>query len=352
MFSRIQILFNTLFLNSRKHFFLFFWIQTFFFHLFCQDIHFSNYFAFPLSLSPSYAGMFEGDYRAGAGYRQQWRTVPVNYKTLSGWGDMKIQGPFRSEKKFLSCGIVFYNDKAGDLRYGFTQVQIPLSFHYAVDSSLHFSAGISAGITQTGFDPSKMTTDSQFDGYYFNAQLLPQENFVYTRYNTFQSSAGLGVMYIPDLKHKVHAHLAVHQPNNPLLSFQESFLNYVDPRFTIVAGYTYTPSNSRMNYQAEILIQQQGKYKEWIPRLMMQYFLQPLRNESFSAGISSRLRDAVMLHAGYTYRTWATGISYDFNLSDFRKATSSRGAWEIFLIKTFSSSYVPLIRKKPCPVFL
>lgn len=317
-----------------------------------QDIHFTNYSAFPMNLSPSYTGFFEEDVRCGAGYRQQWRVVPVNYRTLSGWGDINFRSLFSDEKKYLSAGVVFNNDKAGDLRYGSTQFLVPVAFHLKTDSGWHFSAGMGLGVVQTGFDASRMTTDSQFDGYQYNGQLLTGEHFQFNQFYSFLWNFGAGLFFNKFKPHSAALHVALHHPHNPKISFQEGRLNYVDPRFTFVPSYTFQPRNAGFNLQSEFLIQVQGKYKEWIPKAGMQYFLQPAMNQSLLFHVSSRLRDAVMLHASYTYKSWYAGVSYDLNLSRFRIATSGRGAWEVFVIKTFRYSYTPLIRKKPCPVFI
>jgi type IX secretion system PorP/SprF family membrane protein len=317
-----------------------------------QDIHFTNYSAFPLNLSPSYVGFLDEDVRCGAGYRQQWRVVPVNYRTLSGWGDLKIRTLFTDEKKYVSAGVVFNNDKAGDLRYGSTQFLIPIAFHLKTDSGWHFSTGMGFGVVQTGFDASRITTDSQFDGYQYNTQLLNGETFQYNQFYSIMWNFGAGVLFNKFKHHTAALHLALHHPHNPKISFQEGRLNYVDPRFTFIPSYTFQPRNTNFNLQTEFLIQFQGKYKEWVPKTGVQYFLQPAMNQSLLFHVSTRLRDAVMLHASYTIKSWYAGISYDLNLSQFRVATSGRGAWEVFVIKTFRNSYTPLIRKKPCPVFI
>ncbi|MCX8080691.1 MAG: PorP/SprF family type IX secretion system membrane protein [Bacteroidia bacterium] len=317
-----------------------------------QDIHFTNFSAFPLNLSPSYTGFFDEDYRCGGGYRQQWRTVPVNYRTLSVWGDMNIKTLFADDNKYLSVGVLLNNDRAGDLRYGATQFMVPLAFHFKPDSAWHFSAGTATGLMQTGFDAARMTTDQQFDGYYHNPSLPAGEQFQFNSFYSFLWNLGAGVRYEGHKNHAFMIHLAAHQPHNPKVSFQEKRLNYIDPRLTVVPSYTFLSSNSKANFQAEMLMQFQGKYKEFIPKFGTQYFLQTLTNQSLLFHVSSRLRDALMLHGAYTYKSWYAGISYDLNLSRFRIATSGRGAWEIFVIKTFRSAYVPLIRKKPCPVFM
>jgi hypothetical protein len=46
-----------------------------------QDIHFSQFFEAPLLRNPSLAGIFTGDVRIQAVYRDQWNSVTTAYKT-------------------------------------------------------------------------------------------------------------------------------------------------------------------------------------------------------------------------------------------------------------------------------
>ena len=52
-----------------------------------QDIHFSQYYASPMTVNPAYTGMFNGTYRVGANYRNQWASVSVPYKTFAAYAD-------------------------------------------------------------------------------------------------------------------------------------------------------------------------------------------------------------------------------------------------------------------------
>ena len=77
-----------------------------------QDIHFSQFFNAPYAQSPANIGQFDGDYRAGAIYRQQWRSVTTPYSTFGIGGD----AAHFAGVKGLGLGAWVYNDKAGDSR--------------------------------------------------------------------------------------------------------------------------------------------------------------------------------------------------------------------------------------------
>ena len=48
----------------------------FFISLNAQDIHFSQFYASPLTLNPAMTGFVNGDCRAGVIYRNQWKRKP------------------------------------------------------------------------------------------------------------------------------------------------------------------------------------------------------------------------------------------------------------------------------------
>ena len=50
---------------------------------FAQDVHFSQFFETPLWRNPSLAGIYNGDTRVQAVYRNQWNSVTDAYKTGS-----------------------------------------------------------------------------------------------------------------------------------------------------------------------------------------------------------------------------------------------------------------------------
>src|SRR5688500_19725350 len=68
-----------------------------------QDIHFSQFFEAPLLRNPSLAGIFTGDVRVQAVYRDQWNSVTTAYKTASLNGEYKL--PVCKSDDFLTVGF-------------------------------------------------------------------------------------------------------------------------------------------------------------------------------------------------------------------------------------------------------
>jgi len=71
------------------------YIVSFFLLSFCtdyaQDINFSQFQEIPILRNPALTGVFNGDIRFVAGYRNQWLTVPVNFNTMAASVEYKKQ---------------------------------------------------------------------------------------------------------------------------------------------------------------------------------------------------------------------------------------------------------------------
>ncbi len=79
---------------------------------FAQDIHFTQFDMTPLVINPAFTGMFDGQVRAGAIYRNQWASVTVPYVTYGASVDLPL--PIERNGDYLAGGLQFYKDQAGD----------------------------------------------------------------------------------------------------------------------------------------------------------------------------------------------------------------------------------------------
>jgi hypothetical protein len=82
-----------------------------------QDIHFSQFFEAPLLRNPSLAGIYTGDVRVQAVYRDQWNSVTNAYKTGSLNGEYKM--PVGKGDDFLTLGLQMMYDRAGTVGFTF-----------------------------------------------------------------------------------------------------------------------------------------------------------------------------------------------------------------------------------------
>ena len=114
-----------------------------------QDIHFTLYEMSPLTINPALTGSYEGSFRVGGIFRDQW-SVPLSnsYTTPSVYIDAPLFNGFRKKKgDWIGGGFVFYNDVAGLGDLTRTGYYLSGSYHFALDkkSSKILSIGVQGG---------------------------------------------------------------------------------------------------------------------------------------------------------------------------------------------------------------
>ena len=97
-----------------------------------QDIHFSQFFETPLLRNPALAGIFSGDFRMQAVYRNQWNSVTIPYQTTSLNGEYKL--PVAHGGDFLTIGGEILYDKAGTVALTATSVLPVLNYHKSLSA--------------------------------------------------------------------------------------------------------------------------------------------------------------------------------------------------------------------------
>lgn len=317
-----------------------------------QDIHFSQFNGSLLNLNPALTGFFNGDYRIGAIYRSQWQAVPVPYSTISMSGESRIRAK-STNNNMLGVGLLFNNDKAGDTRYGTTQLYLSGSYIHAAkaDSSLLISFGANVGYCQVGFDYNLMTFDNQYDGLNYNKSTATGERFNWTQTNFADINLGMAAQYILNKKQRFVLASSIHHLTSPTISYQGNDVSKLDLKSSTYVQFT-TPVDLKIDIITELLFNRQGKYNELIPHASLKYYLKKDANQSILGGLSFRAKDAFILRVGYTHKDLQAGMAYDINLSKFKAATNGRGAFEIYVIHVFFKKYQTIIKKKPCPVFM
>src|SRR5947207_11768062 len=139
------------------------WNLLFVFFVQGQDIHFSQFFQTPLLRNPSLAGIYTGDIRVQAVYRNQWNSVTDAYKTASLEAEYKM--PVGKLNDYVTVGMQLLYDKAGTIAWTSTHFLPALNYHKSLsdEKNSYLSLGFMGGFIQQSFDRSKMTTNNQYD---------------------------------------------------------------------------------------------------------------------------------------------------------------------------------------------
>jgi len=317
-----------------------------------QDIHLSQFWANPLYLNPAQAGMFDGDYRVAGAFRNQWRTVPVNYTTFSVCGDARFTNVF-SQQGGAGVGIIFNNDNSGDSRYTINQFYVPLSYiqKFKGDTNLSVSIGISPGVSNLSFNTKRLTYDDQFNGDAYDPTLPSGEYYPTQSKTYFDVGTGLAAQYKLKGLGYISAGTSLSHLTRPNVSF-----------FKTEGVDLYMKSNSYVNFKYPIkellylhldaMYEHQGPFHETILAGRIAYVLDKKDNISVNAGLSARLQDAFILLLGMDYKRLRCGVAYDINTSNFKRATNKRGAIEVALLYIINKAPVFTPKKRSCPVYM
>jgi type IX secretion system PorP/SprF family membrane protein len=299
-----------------------------------QDIHFSQVYLSPLSLSPMQTGNFDGNWRFSNNYRSQWRTVAIPYTTISAGFD--AQWFYHNEH--LSWGIYILNDKSGHVFLDVTKIYLSFAWHKTVNLN-NFHLGLQGGYVHKGYDMSRATFPSQFDMTTgaFNSSLNNGEMSIndVTGYPDLNFAAGWSRRF-----GRVEPEIAVSLFH--LTMPRESFVsdNSHLPIREILSARMKTYLGSRMVLTPTLFGMGQRNAADLIGGLRFDFFFRP--NPQFFKGIfmggyyrmTPGNLDAAILQGGLTFKKFEIGVSYDRNISPLNVATGGRGAFEIALIYT------------------
>jgi len=292
-----------------------------------QDIHFSQFFEAPLWRNPSLAGIFNGDVRIQAVYRDQWNSVTNAYKTGSLNAEYKIH--IGKGDDFFTSGLQILNDKAGTIGWVTTQILPVINYHKSLstEKNSYLSLGFMGGWVDRHFDISKMTTNTQYD----NGTL--GENFSNAQYGYLDGN--LGMSYNSNLKNNPDNTFffgaAYHHFNRPNKSFYRNNTVELNPKWVFSGGLKLAVSDiAFLTLQADRSMQ--GGYSETVAGTLCGLKIGgDLENPRyiFHAGALLRWNDALIPVVKLDYSPFSVALSYDVNISQLKPSSYGRGGFEL-----------------------
>lgn len=298
-----------------------------------QDIHFSQFFMTPLTISPSNTGNYTGDWRVMANYRTQWKEIAKPYLTQSVGADKQFY--LFNEK--ISGGLLIINDRSGGT-YQVNKIQLSGAYHKILGHH-----GLHAGL-QPGFTLKSIGRRETFPNQLnwgtgkFDPDLPNNETDLLYRLNYFDLNVGLGYDY-KFKKAEISFSYATYHVNFP----KETFLGYrniLNPRHVLNMGFTHYTS-SKITLQPSVCIMGTDKASEFLFGSRAFYSLENDYSvyKAIFTGVYGRhgfsnLTDAVFIVVGMNYKQYSAGISYDLNISQLKTASNYKGALEVSFIYT------------------
>lgn len=292
-----------------------------------QDIHFSQFFEAPLLRNPSLAGIYTGDIRVQAVYRDQWNSVTNAYKTGSLNGEYKM--PVGKSDDFLTMGLQVLYDRAGTVSWVSTHLLPALNYHKSLsgETNRYLSLGFMGGMVQRRLDRSKMTTNSSFDG------LGDGESFPSIQYTAFDAAVGMSfntqLNANPD--NNLFVGVAYHHFNHPKNSFYRNVAIELDPKWVASAGvrFSVTPA-SYLTLQADHSVQ--ANFQETVAGALYGMKLGPDWDDplyTVHGGAFLRWNDALIPVIKIDYTPFSVSLSYDVNISKLKTSSYGRGGFEL-----------------------
>lgn len=316
--------------------------------LHAQDIHFSQFFNAPYAQSPANIGRFDGQYRMGGVFRQQWRSVTIPYSTFGLGGDAAEAFGVNG----LGLGAWLYNDRAGTSRLNTFHADLGASWTERFgDAKQHsLTAGSQFGFSNASINYNALRFDAQYNGFHYDPSLVTGEEFPRAARSRFDLHAGLGYAYAPAHRRQLQVGLALYNLTTPDASLFEGTAVPL-PLRTVVHGGGQFPVGGKVDLLPLFQWQGQGTFRELDLGAAVRYILLDRWNltRAVQAGLFMRARDAGYVFAGLEYDDWTFGISYDVNLSRLEPASSNRGGVELTAIRIFRKRPAIPVRYKACP---
>ena len=305
-----------------------------------QDIHFSQFYASPLTLNPAMTGNIAGGYRAAVNYRNQWSSIPAPYSTIAGSFDISVL-QCQLGIDHVGLGLAFYNDRAGDGNLNELTGLFSVAYHKGFDPEKRYvlALGGQAGFTQKSVDFNKLIFGNQINDEFQADPTLPNGEPIANTSFSYLDFRG-GGLFTAAVNDQVNFYLggAYNHFTKPTEQFLDNNgtvpVNKLDTRLVVHGGGSFF-LNEQFSISPSILFMQQTGSQEINAGAALGYHFGGDRYSGPGAGVYLggwyRVQDAVILVVGADYQNFRLGLSYDINVSDLKVASSSQGGFELAL---------------------
>ena len=276
------------------------------FNILSQDLHYSQYYASPLTTNPALTGNFDGSVRLSTNYRAQWTNV-VGAQFLYNTPSASIDFNLADSK--LGIGIVAVNDQTNNKT--FNTLEGGLSASYKIKFwRMQMSFGLQGWYSQRYLDIGKL--DNQF---------VSSDNATFQPIKKFDFNAGLFATYFyPNSKNKVYYGLSMFHLLQPSDRFSNVNIGFSLPFKPVFFGGGYFALRDKWLFLPNIMFAYQAGATQTNLGLTIGYVAntndENNPNLTYFFGIHSRLnalnQQAIIPKFGIEYERIRLGVSYDF----------------------------------------
>ena len=308
-----------------------------------QDIHYTQFYNTPLTTNPALTGVFNGAYRIGAIYRNQWFTTVNNgffnspFQTPSISFDM----PFILKNgDAIGVGALILYDEAGAGSISTFTGQISGSYikHLGKDGKHQLSAGFQVGFTQTKLNAADAKFASQYSGNDFNPNM---SSGVSLAPNVNYANLNVGLLYFGKITNKISLYMGgtIFNTTVPKIDLAANQAKQsLSLRGKLSGGMDFTLGR-RYHILPSVLWMRQSNTSDLNTGIGFGYDINMRTN--ITLGIFNRVNnvmdayhqaESAIAYAAFQVKGFKLGVSYDFTVSKLSSGSSGTGGIELSLI--------------------
>lgn len=334
------------------------------FTAFSQDVGFSQFYDQPLLRNPALAGIFTGDIRLTASYRNQWQSVTIPYRTFGLSSEVKLPANIAPDDN-VTIGLQLIRDVAGTSEFSTLQIlpAVNYSLPLSAESNSYLSIAFMGGLMQQRFDPTKLVLNDQFisaSNGSFNIMPSSRQVFNNTNVNYFDLSAGLSYNGVirEDIDYFIGA--GIFHLTKPKVGFYEGHTITLNKKLALNFGLAApTSETDQFIFYADYFKQFKERFTPvGISTLQTGFmfshdlFVLGDVQQTITGGLLYRLNDAIIPVIQLQLSKLVIGASYDVNIDKLAAASRNRGGFELVIsYRDFLNSSQKERRQVLCPKF-
>lgn len=339
-------------------------ISQFVFTAYSQDVGYSQFYDQPLLRNPALAGIFTGDVRLVAAFRNQWQSVTIPYRTFGLSSEVKFPTNIVPDDN-VTIGLQLMRDVAGTSEFSTTQILPAVNYSLPLSSvtNSYLSLGVMGGLMQQRFDPTKLQLDDQFvSGSNGSFTVLPSSGQVFNNTNVNYFDLSVGVSYNGVFGDNIDYYVGtgLFHITRPRVGFFEGNKITLNKKAAFNMGLSVPTSETDQLIVYGDYFQQYGDNFKSVGVSTLQVGMMYKRDlvviddnrTAVTMGLLYRWDDAIIPVVQLEVSKLIVGVSYDVNVSKLVVASQYRGGFELTLsYRDFLNSRKKEQRQIRCPRF-
>lgn len=330
---------------------------------FAQDVGFSQFYDQPLLRNPALAGIFTGDVRFTASYRNQWESVTIPYRTFGLSAEVKMPINITQDDN-LTIGLQLIRDVAGTSEFSTTQILPAVNYSLPLSKvrTSYLSVGFMGGIMQQRFDPTKLVMNDQFvAGSNGSYSILPASQQIFNKTSVNYFDLSTGISYNGSIQEKADYFVGVgmFHITAPKVGFYDNHTITLNKKLAFNGGLSVPTSEADRfivygDYfrQYDTTFHSVGNSMQAGFMFSHDLFVMGDDATTISGGILYRMNDAIIPVIQLQLNKFMIGLSYDVNIDKLSTAARYRGGFELILsYRDFLNNSQSERRQTMCPTF-